>query len=150
VHGVVTQGGISTGSRLDSCEIRAALREQPSQPYCRVKGATDAVKGRPAFTIPRIDVRVAGTFQSWSRRQAAVVYPAAVLLPALGRPFVRVPLRSLTIPTANEYGDRLNQLDFRIGKILRRPANGVERRPLQRFERERRADGEPFVAFRLR
>jgi len=23
------------------------------------------------------------------------------------------------IPTANEYGDRLNQLDFRIGKILR-------------------------------
>jgi hypothetical protein len=23
------------------------------------------------------------------------------------------------IPTANEYGDRLNQLDFRVGKILR-------------------------------
>jgi hypothetical protein len=125
VHGVVTQGGISTGSRLtDSCEIRAALPESsPLNPYCRVKEPyLTQFKLASAFTIPRIDVQVAGTFQSIPGPvvQAAVVYPAAVLAPALGRPFVGGATAVVNvIPTANEYGDRLNQLDFRIGKILR-------------------------------
>ena len=124
-RGVVTQGGISTGSRLtDNCEIRAALPEStPLVPYCRVKEPyLTQFKLASAYTIPRIEVQLAGTFQSVPGPvvQAAVVYPAAVLAPALGRPFVGGATAVINvIPTAAEYGDRLNQLDFRIGKILR-------------------------------
>ena len=125
VRGVITQGGISTGSRLtDSCEIRAALPETtPTNPYCRVKEPyLTQFKLAAAYTIPKIDVQLAGTVQSVPGPvvQAAVVYPAASLAPALGRPFVGGATAVLNvIPTATEYGDRLNQLDFRIGKILR-------------------------------
>jgi len=125
MRGVVTQGGISTGSRLtDSCEIRTALPETtPLNPYCRVKEPyLTQFKLASAYTIPRIDVQLAGTFQSIPGPvvQATVVYPAAALAPALGRPFVGGATAVVNvIPTAAEYGDRLNQLDFRIGKILR-------------------------------
>jgi hypothetical protein len=125
VRGVIAQGGISTGSRLtDSCEIRAALPETtPTNPYCRVKEPyLTQFKLAAAYTIPKIDVQLAGTVQSVPGPvvQAAVVYPAASLAPALGRPFVGGATAVLNvIPTATEYGDRLNQLDFRIGKILR-------------------------------
>ena len=125
VRGVITQGGISTGSRLtDSCEIRAALPETtPTNPYCRVKEPyLTQFKLAAAYTIPKIDVQLAGTVQSVPGPvvQAAVVYPAASLAPALGRPFVGGATAVVNvIPTATEYGDRLNQLDFRIGKILR-------------------------------
>jgi hypothetical protein len=125
LRGVITQGGISTGSRLtDSCEIRAALPEAtPLNPYCRVKEPyLTQFKLASAYTIPKIDVQLAGTFQSIPGPvvQAAVVYPAAVLAPSLGRPFVGAATAVVNvIPTADEYGDRLNQLDFRIGKILR-------------------------------
>ena len=125
LRGVITQGGISTGSRLtDSCEIRAALPETtPLNPYCRVKEPyLMQFKLASAYTIPKIDVQLAGTFQSIPGPvvQAAVVYPAAVLAPSLGRPFVGGATAVVNvIPTADEYGDRLNQLDFRIGKILR-------------------------------
>ena len=124
-HGVVLQGGISTGSRLtDSCEIRAALPETtPLAPYCRVEEPyLTQFKLASAYTIPRANVQLAGTFQSIPGPvvQAAVVYPAAALAPVLGRPFVGGATAVVNvIPTASEYGDRLNQLDVRIGKILR-------------------------------
>jgi hypothetical protein len=124
-RGVVTQGGISTGSRLtDSCEIRAALPEAtPLNPYCRVKEPyLTQFKIASAYTIPKVEVQLAGTFQSIPGPvvQAQVVYPAAALAPALGRPYVGGATAVVNvIPTADEYGDRLNQLDFRIGKIVR-------------------------------
>ncbi|HEU4692050.1 MAG TPA: hypothetical protein VFS23_26995, partial [Vicinamibacterales bacterium] len=123
-RGVVTQGGISTGSRLtDNCEIRAALPETtPLNPYCRIEEPyLTQFKLASAYTIPKIDVQLAGTFQSIPGPvvQAAVVYPAAVLATALGRPYVGGATAVVNvIPTADEYGDRLNQLDFRIGKIV--------------------------------
>jgi hypothetical protein len=124
-RGVVIQGGISTGSRLtDSCEIRAALPEAtPLNPYCRVKEPyLTQFKIASAYTIPKVEVQLAGTFQSIPGPvvQAQVVYPAAALAPALGRPYVGGATAVVNvIPTADEYGDRLNQLDFRIGKIVR-------------------------------
>ena len=100
-----------------------------------------------AYTIPRIDVQVAGTVQSIPGPVvlANVVYPAATLAPALGRPFVGGATAVVNvIPTAAEYGDRLNQLDFRVGKLLRdrRAAHRAERRSVQRVQRQCRADGE--------
>ena len=73
-------------------DSRGAARERrPLNPYCRVKEPyLTQFKLASAYTIPRIDVQLAGTFQSIPGPvvQANVVYPAAALAPALGRPFV--------------------------------------------------------------
>ena len=80
----MVQGGISTGRTLtDSCEIRAALPETaPLNPYCRVETPyLTQVKMLGAYTIPRIDVQLAATFQSipGPAGRANVVYPSAVI-----------------------------------------------------------------------
>ena len=131
--GVLAQGGISTGRRLtDACEIRAALPElnvAPSglitpQSYCRVEEPyLTQLKMLGAYTIPRIDVQFAGTFQSIPGPvvQANVVYPSAVIATSLGRPLSgnAATAQVNVIAPSSEFGDRLNQLDFRVGKILK-------------------------------
>ena len=123
--GFITQGGISTGRRLtDNCEIRAQLPETaPLNPYCRIaEPFLTQFKLVAAYTLPRIGVQVAGTVQSIPGPvvQAGVVYPAGSLTGPLGRPFVGAATAVVNvIAPATEYGDRLNQLDFRIGKVLR-------------------------------
>ena len=123
--GLVTQGGISTGRRLtDNCEIRAQLPESaPLNPYCRAaEPFLTQFKLLAAYTLPRIGVQVAGTVQSIPGPvvQAGVVYPAGSLAGPLGRPFVGAATAVVNvIAPSTEYGDRLNQLDFRIGKVLR-------------------------------
>jgi hypothetical protein len=123
--GLVAQGGISTGRRLtDSCEIRAQLPEStPLNPYCRVaEPFLTQFKLLAAYTLPRIGVQLAGTVQSIPGPivQANVVYPAASLTGALGRPFVGAATAVVNvIAPSSEFGDRLNQLDFRVGKVLR-------------------------------
>ena len=124
LRGVVTQGGISTGSRLtDSCEIRTALPETtPLNPYCRVK--------EPYLTQFKLAAALAVAEDRRAARGAVPEHPRAVragcgrvltaALTALGRPFVGGATALVNvIPTANECSDRLNQLDFRVGKILR-------------------------------
>jgi hypothetical protein len=76
-----------------------------------------------AYTVPRIDVQLAGTFQSipGPRLVANVIYPSSVITPSLGRPLSGNAQNATVnaIAPASAYGDRLNQLDFRIGKLLR-------------------------------
>ncbi len=129
--GVMAQGGISTGRRLtDSCEVRAALPELnvgnaiTPQSYCRVEEPfLTQLKMLGAYTVPRIGVQVAGTFQSIPGPvvQANVVFPSAVVAQTLGRPLAgnAATAQVNVITPSSEFGDRLNQLDFRVGKILR-------------------------------
>jgi hypothetical protein len=131
--GVLAQGGISTGRRLtDACEIRAALPELnvaasglvTPQSYCRVEEPyLTQLKMLAAYTIPRVNVQFAGTFQSIPGPvvQANVVYPSAVIAATLGRPLAgnAATAQVNVIAPSTEFGDRLNQLDFRVGKILR-------------------------------
>jgi hypothetical protein len=65
------------------------------------------VKGAALYTIPKVDVNLAGTFQSVPGPVIAAQYNA----PGVG--FVNV------VRPGDLYGDRLNQFDFRIGKLLR-------------------------------
>jgi hypothetical protein len=123
---MMLQGGLSTGRRLtDSCEIRAALPEtSPLNPYCRVEEPyLTQLKALAAYTVPRVDVQLAATIQSIPGPvvNANVVYPSGVIAGTLGRPLSGNVATAVVnaIPTATEYGDRLNQLDFRVGKILR-------------------------------
>jgi hypothetical protein len=123
--GVLAQGGISTGRTLtDSCEIRAAVPEATVlNPYCRIQTPyLTQLKLLAAYTIPAIGVQASGTFQSVPGPliQANAVYTSAQVAGSLGRPLAGAATAQVNvIAPGNAYGDRLNQLDFRVGKLLR-------------------------------
>ena len=81
------------------------------------------VKLLGSYNIPRIDVMVSGTLQNLPGPTIAANYnlPTAVAAQTLGRPLsggaanVAVGL----IDPGTVYGDRLNQVDFRVSKMLR-------------------------------
>jgi hypothetical protein len=129
--GLTFQGGTSIGRRTDDdCEIRAAVPEvalgtqNRITPYCRTQPQFDKdFKGLASYTIPRIDVQVSGTFQSLpgDALQADYNLPSATAAASLGRPLagnVQFALVNLVQP-GDVIGDRINQLDLRVGKILR-------------------------------
>ena len=75
------------------------------------------------YTLPRIDVQLSGTLQSLPGSQILANYTAtnAVVAPSLGRNLaggannVTVNL----VAPGTMFGERVNQLDLRIGKVLR-------------------------------
>jgi hypothetical protein len=137
--GLVFQGGTSTGQNVaDACDTRASLIElnanigaglvgsmvNPTSPYCHVAyGVLTQLRGLATYTVPRIDVQVSGVFQSKPGALLAANYavPRADIAQSLGR----LPAGNVTNVTINLiepgslYGDRVNQLDFRLAKILR-------------------------------
>jgi hypothetical protein len=137
--GLTFQGGTSTGKTIaDACEVRTNLPElsasigaglvsssvSPTSPYCHVDyGVLTQFRGLASYTIPKVDVQVSGVIQSKPGALLAANYavPNAAVVPSLGRSLsgnatnVTVNL----IEPGTLYGDRLNQLDFRVGKILK-------------------------------
>ena len=81
-------------------------------------------KANASYLVPKIDVQVSGTFSS---RPGAVLRADAIyqandptILATLGRPLAATP--NVTVPLIapyEAYGDRIDQVDMRIGKILR-------------------------------
>jgi hypothetical protein len=138
-EGLTFQGGTSTGQTVaDNCAVRANLPElnvalgaglvgstvSPTSPYCHVAyGVLTQLRGLATYTIPKIDLQVSGVFQSKPGALLAANYavPASTIAQSLGR----LPSGNVTNVTVNllepgkMYGDRLNQLDFRVAKILR-------------------------------
>jgi hypothetical protein len=124
--GVLLQGGISTGRTVtDTCEIRAKLPETAlTNPFCHVATAfLTQAKFLGTYTIPRIDVQVSGTFQSLPGPNLLANYVAsnALVQPSLGRPLAgnAANVTVSILEPGTLYGERLNQLDLRFGKILR-------------------------------
>ncbi|HKE83493.1 MAG TPA: carboxypeptidase regulatory-like domain-containing protein [Vicinamibacterales bacterium] len=131
-NGLTLQGGTSTGRAVqDACETRAVVPEGLTggltNPYCRtVEPFLTTFKGIASYVIPRVDVNVAGTFSSRPgvSLSANVVYTSADMLnPArstLGRGLNAAPTITVNVLEPNTvFGDRIDQLDLRIGKILR-------------------------------
>jgi hypothetical protein len=125
-QGLTFQGGTSTGRlTTDNCEIRAQLPEtSPLNPYCSVVPPfLTQFKGLASYTIPRVDVQLSGTVQSIPGANLAANFsvPSATVAQSLGRPlagsaaFATV---NLVTPGAIQ-GDRINQIDLRVGKVLR-------------------------------
>ena len=138
-NGLTFQGGTSTGhNQADACDVRSRLPELNAvigaglvgsavstvSPYCKVDyGWLTQMRGLATYTIPRVDVQVSGVVQSKPGAILAANYavPAAVIAQSLGRP----PSGNVTNVTINllepgeRYGDRVNQLDFRVAKLLR-------------------------------
>jgi hypothetical protein len=138
-NGLMLTGGTSTGQTVaDACATRANLPElnigigaglvgstvSTTSPYCHVAyGILTQARGLGSYIIPKINVQLSGVFQSKPGALLAANYavPNAQVVPSLGRslagnaPNVTVNL----IAPGSQYGDRINQLDFRIAKILK-------------------------------
>ena len=141
VEGLLVQGGSSTGRTItDNCDVLAKLPE-PAESRSTNTGLTTVanvvpleychnatnwltqVKFLASYTIPRIDVRVSGTLQNLPGPEVLANYalPTAVAARTLGRPLsggtanVNVGL----LRPGTVFGDRVNQVDFRVGKLLR-------------------------------
>jgi hypothetical protein len=139
-NGLTLQGGTSTGRTVsDACETREKVPEgiggaTPSvtTPYCRqVEPMLTTFKGVASYLIPKIDVNVAGTFSSRPgiSLSANVTYvngstiaANSVLNPAvstLGRPLTGLPITVNVLEPNTVFGDRIDQLDLRLSKLLR-------------------------------
>ena len=138
-NGLNFQGGTSTGENVaDNCDVRDSLPELNSgigpglagstvsqtSPYCHVDyGWLTQFRGLASYTIPKIDVQVSGVMQSKPGPLLAANYavPAAQITQALGRPQAGggANLTINLVEPGSMYGNRVNQLDFRVAKILR-------------------------------
>jgi hypothetical protein len=131
-NGLTLQGGTSTGRAIfDACESRAVVPEGLggglTNPYCRqVEPFLTTFKGIAAYLVPKIDVNIAGTFSSRPGvpLSANVTYTNADMLnPArstLGRALNAAATITVNVLEPNTvFGDRIDQLDIRVGKILR-------------------------------
>ncbi len=143
--GLTFQGGTSTGKQIaDNCAVRANLPELNANltpglpgltssavntlsPYCHVDyGILTQARGLGSYVIPKIDLQVSGVFQSKPGALLAANYSApagagSAIAQALGRLPAGTPANvTINILTPGAlYGDRINQLDFRVAKILR-------------------------------
>ena len=144
--GLTMQGGVNIGrSTLNDCDVWAQLPEiiAVGFPFARTplafcdqsSGWLTTVGALATYIVPKADVQIAATIQSRpfaganfpgiaSQSLAAnwLVFNAQVQQPAaLGRALSGGgQLVSVNVvQPGTEYGDRLNQVDFRVSKILR-------------------------------
>ena len=96
----------------------------PTNPWCNTStGWVTRYSGLGSYTLPKVDVQIAGTFRSDQGAPLAANYnvPNAAIAPSLGRnlsngaPFASVNL----IEPGTLYGDRVNEFDLRFAKILK-------------------------------
>jgi hypothetical protein len=138
-NGVQLQAGTSTGQRTtDYCDVRGKLPEQtggfstasevpaysPVNPYCHFEpGNTTRFTAAGTYTIPKVDVQVASTFQSSPAEplQANWTVSSATVAQTLGRPLSgSAPNVTINLLAPDQMrGPRVNQLDMRFGKVLR-------------------------------
>ena len=138
-NGVQLQAGTSTGQRVtDYCDVRGKLPEQtggfstgsevpaysPVNPYCHVEpGMTTRFTGAGSYIVPKIDVLLAATFQSSPAEPLAANWTvsSAIVAQTLGRPLAgNAPNVTVNLLAPDQMrGPRVNQLDLRIGKVLR-------------------------------
>jgi hypothetical protein len=141
----VVGGGTSTGQTVaDNCAVRERLPElstaatgasafgaglngsvvSTTSPYCRVAyGVLTQFRGLSSFLIPRVDIRLAATFQTKPGALLAANYavPNSEAAPTLGRNLsgnaqnVTVNL----VEPGTMYGNRINELDLRAAKTFK-------------------------------
>jgi hypothetical protein len=138
--GIFFSGGLSTGKTMtDQCEIVGQVPEallgatlfgtanagawMPTE-FCHAETPfLTQVKGLGAYTVPRIDVQVSATVQSipGSALAANYVLSTAEAARTLGRPLSgSTPNITVNLVSPGSViGERINQLDVRVGKIVR-------------------------------
>src|SRR5215510_8139621 len=144
-NGLTLQGGLGSGKQVeDNCEIVAKLPEmlfltganaantanaptqwRPAQFCHREEPMLTGVKALAIYVIPKIDVQVSGSFRSTPGTSLSVGYTATNAILAanstLGRALSGGAANMVIgIEKPNErFTERRNELDMRIGKVLR-------------------------------
>jgi len=133
--GVFLFGGVSTGKTMtDNCAVAAKVPEAltvvayngsetiPLQ-YCHIETPwLTQVKLNGGYTIPKADVLISAVMQSVPGPPVLANYTItqrAPGVPLVGEGTLNVAL----IAPGTQYGDRLNQVDLRVGKFLK--VNGL-------------------------
>ena len=126
-RGLSLQGGFNS-AKTDTRQLRGPMhgcrRRAPINPWCDTStGFVTRFTGFGSYTIPKIEVQVAGTFRSdpgseldanWAAPNSATV--------GLNRPFAGVAGQTVTVNLVEPgtlHGDRVNQFDIRLAKNLR-------------------------------
>jgi hypothetical protein len=125
--GFTLQGGMSTGrTSTDRCDILAKVPEAAplGVPYCHQDtNVLTQVKFLGTYTLPRVDVQFSTTFQSIPGPpiSANKVYANALVKSSLGRDLsANAPNVTVNLAAPGTlFGDRMNLLDFRFGKVLK-------------------------------
>ena len=144
LEGVLLQGGVATGQRTtDFCGLQAALPETIfgagttytasrvagtassegtvlASDFCRVEeNWLTNVSVFGSYTFPYdIDISAAFFSRPGTERLAIYQVPGADVLAALGRPATVGAVSMNVIAPGTSFGDRLNQLDLRVGKVF--------------------------------
>jgi hypothetical protein len=125
-NGLTFQGGMNTGKTVtDNCEVRAKVPElSPVNPYCHADtGFVTRYTGLGSYIIPRVDVQISGTFRSDQGAPLAANFAvsSAVIATSLGRPLANAaPNATINLIAPGVlYGDRVNEFDVRLAKILK-------------------------------
>jgi hypothetical protein len=141
-QGIIFQGGLSTGHQTtDFCDVQDpakagnnALVEMlgsNSVASCRMEqNWLPQVKFLGSYTVPKIDVQIGASFQSIPGIEYSATYAAPnsdvsrpVALGGMGRlPAGGVPTGTTNVALIQPgtfYGPRFNQIDARLGKVLR-------------------------------
>jgi hypothetical protein len=137
-NGLVLQGGFNSGvNRDDYCDVRAeipewnippplgnAFTQSPTNPWCDTSsGWQTRATALGSYTIPLVDVQVSGTFRSDPGQRLAATYSAtAAQTVGLNRSFAGLGSQTITvnlIEPGTLYGERVNQVDLRLAKLLR-------------------------------
>ena len=125
-QGLTFQGGTSTGRlTTNTCEIRAQLPESAAlNPYCSVVPPfLTQFKALASYNVPKVDVQISGTMQSIPGSSLAANFsvPSATVAQTLGRPLAgNTAFATVNLVTPGTVlGDRINQLDLRLGKVLK-------------------------------
>ena len=137
--GLTLQGGINSGDTVsDNCAIRAAIPEltvagivsaagpgvNAANPWCHIdSGFVTRGTALASYLIPKVDVLFATTFRSDQGAPLAANYSIPIALAQAGG--LAGTFANGVSPTVNLiqpgtlYGDRVNELDFKIAKVLR-------------------------------
>ena len=141
-NGVLLSGGFGTGRQVtNDCEVVDKLPEMlhsffgdptrlfffAARPrdFCEQNnGWRTSVQGLAAYTIPKVDVQISGTFQNLPGAvvQANANYgvTAGIIPGVLPSAYPFVPFQAFQIVDPGAlYVERLNQIDFRVSKIFR-------------------------------
>jgi hypothetical protein len=132
LNGLMVQGGLNYATTgTERCEIRAAIPEfaaplssttTPTNPWCDFTQELFRATALGSYMIPKIEVQVAGAFRSDQGDELAANWtfgqPDTV---GLNRPLAGGSSTAVVnlIEPGTLYGDRVNQFDLRLAKILR-------------------------------
>jgi hypothetical protein len=128
--GLSLQGGFNYArTEADACDIHHALPEYSvlggiigtTNPWCATTVSLFRTTALGSYIIPKVDVQLGFTFRSDQGASLGANYTAAPANTTLGRPFAGASstITVNLIEPGTLYGDRVNQFDMRVAKVLR-------------------------------